>query len=173
KQENNLNLFIEENLEQLSYVALSKIIEASNTLKTDNAAYYTRQDIIYSIVKDLPEAENYSTLRILEPSVGVGNFLPLLIKKYIKVKELIIDVVDIDESTLVILKKLIRKLKLPNNVKINFIHNDFLLNEFDSAYDIVIGNPPFKKCIGDKEILKTYKNNLYNDQTNNLFSFFI
>lgn len=56
------------------FADLSKIAELANAQREDNAAYYTRQDICFSIVKKLPEAKEYTELNILEPSVGVGNF---------------------------------------------------------------------------------------------------
>ena len=61
------------------FIELSKIAELANAQREDNAAYYTRQDICYTIVKNLPDAKNYIELNILEPSIGVGNFLPVLI----------------------------------------------------------------------------------------------
>jgi DNA (cytosine-5)-methyltransferase 1 len=71
--------------------------------------------------KDLPEAKGIQKLRILEPSIGVGNFLPLLIEKYKTVNEVIIDVVDIDENSISTLKLLLETLYIPQNIKINFI----------------------------------------------------
>ncbi|MBN8585680.1 MAG: DNA cytosine methyltransferase [Ignavibacteria bacterium] len=165
--------FVKINLNKLNYSTLSKIVETSNALKTDNAAYYTRQDICYSIIKDLPSPDNYDNLKILEPSIGVGNFLPLLITKYREVKNVTIDVVDIDEFAIKIVGLLVKKLNIPENIKINYINNDFLLHEFNHSYDIVVGNPPFKKFNSDKELLNRYKSNVVNKDTNNLYSFFI
>src|SRR5699024_4090360 len=78
------------------FAELSKIAELANAQREDNAAYYTRQDICYTIVKSLYDAKNYEELNILEPSIGVGNFLPALILKYANVQSVNIDVVDID-----------------------------------------------------------------------------
>jgi len=38
---------------------------------------------------------------------------------------------------------------------------------------LVIGNPPFKKVTKQKELLAKYKKGMYNQKTNNIFSFFI
>ena len=38
------------------FAELSKIAELANAQREDNAAYYTRQDICYTIVKSLPDA---------------------------------------------------------------------------------------------------------------------
>ncbi len=169
----NLRNFISTEGSRLSYPSLAKIAELANSVRTENAAYYTRQDICYTIIKDLPEMKNAKSLRILEPSIGVGNFLPLLFQKYKAIPKVEIDVVDIDSNSLETLKLLLKTIDMPKNFNINFINADFLLHEFDGQYDIVIGNPPFMKITGDKSLLKTYKKNLNNQETNNIFSFFI
>lgn len=170
---NRLNEFILNNNKKYPYAILSKIAELTNTSRNDNAAYYTRQDICYSIIKDLPEPNNFKTLRILEPSIGVGNFLPLLFAKYKTVREVIIDVVDVDSNSLKTLKLLLRGITIPKNFIINYINDDFLTHNFDLKYDIVVGNPPFGKLKTGKELLQKYKQNIYNSDTNNIFSFFI
>lgn len=169
----NLNSFIEKNSLKFPYSILSKIAELSNTARTENSAYYTSQDICYSVIKDLPEAKEFKSLRILEPSIGVGNFLPLLIEKYKTVNEVIIDVVDIDENSINTLKLLLKTLEIPKNIIINFINSDFLLYNFENKYDIVVGNPPFKKITNEKLLLASYKKGIFNTDTNNIFSFFI
>lgn len=156
-----------------SFAELSKIAELSNAQREDNAAYYTRQDICFSIVNNLPDAKEYSTINILEPSIGVGNFLPALIAKYSEVPNVNIDVVDIDSNSLEILKVLLEKIAIPDNIHINFINADFLLFTFENKYDIVVGNPPYMKITKDKALLSKYKEGMYNTDTNNIFSFFI
>jgi DNA (cytosine-5)-methyltransferase 1 len=165
--------FIKSNKKKYNFIEFSKICELSNSQRTNNSAYYTGPDTCYGIVNDLPEYKNIATLNILEPSVGNGNFLPQLIKKYENVSKVNIDVVDIDKNTLESLKESINLLKIPKNIKINFINDDFLLHNFDKKYDIVVGNPPFKKIIKNKPLLKKYKVGVYNKDTNNIFSFFI
>jgi len=176
----NLKVFLQKNLPNYSYPELSKIVELANAQKLKRAAYYTRQDICFTLVKDLPDASSFATLRILEPSVGAGNFLPLLIEKYKSVKNVKIDLIDIDKNALDILKILVGKLKVPENVQINFINEDFLLygrkdlfaNE-NIRYDIVVGNPPFGKLTDNDNLLTEYKRGRTNTKTNNLFSFFL
>ena len=175
----NLKAFLEENIKNLNYPELAKIVELSNAQRLQHAAYYTRQDICFTIVKDLPDTLKFEKLSILEPSVGAGNFLPLLFEKYKTVKEVEIDVIDIDKNAIEILKLLIKKLSVPKNISINLINADFLLhgetNLFNQSkrYDIVIGNPPFGDISENKNLLNDYKKNKYNTETNNLFSFFI
>lgn len=155
------------------FAELSKIAELANAQRADNAAYYTRQDICYAIVKNLPDARNFTELNILEPAIGVGNFLPTLIRKYESVPKVHIDVVDIDSDSIEILKELVRKIEVPQNVCIDYIHADFLRHEFGRRYDIVVGNPPYKKLSKEKELLAEYKSEAFNQKTDNLFSFFI
>lgn len=168
-----LNKFISGNKKNLPQSVRSRIAELANTMRGENAAYYTRQDICYSIVKDLPEPKRGKPFRILEPSIGVGNFIPLLIERYRKVENVVIDVVDVDANSLKTFNILLKDLNVPGNFKINSIHADFLLHEFKYKYDLVIGNPPFLKVKGDNNFLPQYKKGVENRETNNIFSFFI
>lgn len=157
----------------LTFAQLCRIAELTNASRAHNAAYYTRQDVCFSIVKSLPKATEYDTLSILEPSIGVGNFLPALIDKYQSVSSVTIDVVDIDPTSLEVLQALMDKLFIPSNISINLICNDFLLHQFTKRYDIVVGNPPYKKLVKNSIQLKRYKQEAENTKTNNLYSFFI
>ena len=121
----------------------------------------------------MPEAKGLTEINILEPSVGVGNFIPMLIQKYADVPSVNIDVVDIDDDSLEVLKALVNHVNIPNNVHINYIHADFLTYCFEKKYDVVVGNPPYKKLTKEKELLSVYKTEAYNTDTNNIFSFFI
>lgn len=167
----NLINFIDKNPLCLSLNSLSRIAELSNTKRTDNAAYFTSKSLITEIMKNLPES-NKNIIRILEPSVGVGNFLPIIIKKF-EEKSLIIDVVDIDNDSLEITKKLLNRYNFNNKVIINYIHDDFLLHKFDINYDYIIGNPPFLKMKSTDKLLPIYRENAINKETTNICSFFL
>lgn len=175
----NLKEFLKKNIKAYTFAELSKIAELANAHRDKHAAYYTRQDICFTVVKDLPDASNYNFLKILEPSVGVGNFLPLLIEKYKSVQNVQIDVIDIDRNVIDVLKILVRKLEVPENIKINFLNEDFLLFgksglfENDIRYNIIVGNPPFGKVSNNESLLNQYKKEKNNTKTNNLFSFFL
>jgi len=151
---------------------LSRIVEYTNAKRKNNAAFFTDKIIINEIMKNIPNI-NKEEIRILEPSVGIGNFLPFIIKKYESIKKIVIDVVDIDSDVISILKFIINRIKLPNNVIINFINDDFLLHNFTTKYDLIIGNPPFNKLASNSKELKTYRKQFYNDDTTNTFSFFL
>ena len=162
-----------KNKRSMGFATLSKIAELANIQREDNAAFYTRQDICYSIIKNLPDPKNYNMLQILEPAIGVGNFLPVLINKYKSVPHVTIDVVDIDNQSIEILKALVESLAIPANISINYINDDFLLHDFDKSYDIIVGNPPYKKITKEKKLLAKYKSDATNKVTNNIFAFFI
>ncbi|MCD8435956.1 DNA cytosine methyltransferase [Tenacibaculum dicentrarchi] len=169
----NLILFIKENFNKLSLENIFLITEFSNSERQETSAYFTRKDIAFSVIKDLPEFKKKKKIRILEPSVGVGNFIPQLIEKYKDKEEIVIDVCDIDNNSLRILKTILEKIKVPKNFKINLKNVDFLLWNTKLKYDLVVGNPPYKKLTKNKELLDRYRFDLQNTDTNNLFSFFI
>ena len=176
----NLKYFLKKQLANYSFAELSKIVELANAYRFKHAAYYTRQDICFTVIKDLPDASNYNSIKILEPSVGAGNFLPLLVEKYKSVSSVQIDVIDIDKNAIDILKILISKLNIPTNIRINFLNEDFLLfgktglfADESIHYDIVVGNPPFGKVSDNESLLIEYKRGKFNTKTNNLFSFFL
>ena len=164
--------FLEQSSSQYSKHELFRICELANAQRLHTAAFYTRQNICYSVVESLPDLSK-KEIRILEPSVGVGNFLYLIAKKY-QDKKVIIDCVDINKESLIICKFLAKKY-LPDNVTINYINDDFLLSErvLKTKYDIVIGNPPYMKLKGEPKLLKQYQASAANNKTNNLFAFFI
>ena len=162
--------FIMDNPLNLGSASLARIAELTNSQRENNAAYYTNKYIVNEIYKNLPDIEK-DEINILEPSVGVGNFLPFIFKKYEGIREVNVDVVDIDENNIKILKLLLDKQRIPDNISINYILADTLLKQFDKRYDLVIGNPPFSK-LKAKEAAKYLKNNI-NKDTTNTFEFFL
>ncbi|MBQ1992995.1 MAG: DNA cytosine methyltransferase [Lachnospiraceae bacterium] len=162
--------FILNNPLNLGSASLARIAELTNSKRENNAAYYTNKFIVNEIYKQLPDFEK-DEISVLEPSVGVGNFLPFIFKKYEEIKRVNIDVVDIDQKNLQILQLLLQKQRIPSNVKINFIYADTLLYDFKKRYDLVIGNPPFSK-LKAKDATKYLKNNV-NKDTTNTFEYFL
>lgn len=166
-----LTKFIEENPEHYSAATLGKVAELANTRRTDNAAYFTNKSLITEMIKSLPDIDK-DVVRILEPSVGVGNFIPLILKKF-EGKKIILDVVDIDKHSLELAKIILKKHSIPDNCTINFIADDFLLHHFEKRYDYIIGNPPFFKIKSNNNLLKKYRQNATNTETTNICSFFL
>lgn len=170
-------LYIVKNLKKYiktskyGYTTLSQIAELANLKREKNSAYYTNKFIINEIVKELPDFSK-DEISIIEPSVGVGNFIPFIIKKYENVKTVNLDVIDIDKNNIEILKLLIEKISLPKNIHINYICNDFLTYKTNKKYDLCIGNPPFTKLKTNDKMLKIYLSNAINKDSNNLVSFF-
>lgn len=167
-----LKIFIKQNKYNYGVTTLSKIAELANAKREQHAAYFTNKFLTSEIISRLPTFEQ-EEIRILEPSVGVGNFLPVIMKKYEAVKKVVIDVVDIDEISLQILKLLMDKMEIPENITINYIHHDFLTYPIEIKYDLVIGNPPFNKLKANDINLNMYLLNVYNTYTTNTFSFFL
>ena len=119
----------------------------------------------------MPELEKDS-ISILAPSVGAGNFIPLILEKYVG-KNIELDIMDIDGNILEVTSILVSKMvSLYPNVKINIINDDYLTFKPTKRYDIIVGNPPFGK-VTDTKKLEQYKLEAYNKNTNNLFTFFL
>ena len=168
--EKKLIKFIKENKLNLGNSTLARIAELTNSMRESNSAYYTNKFLVNEIVNKLPDAEN-EQIDILEPSVGVGNFLPLLIKKYENAQSVNIDVCDIDNKALEIVKILLEKTYIPENIKINYICDDYLTHKFKKEYFLVVGNPPFTKLAANES--KKYLKDNINKETSNLFEFFL
>jgi DNA (cytosine-5)-methyltransferase 1 len=164
--------FIDENPLNLSTTALSRVAELSNTKRTDNAAYFTGKPLITEMLQAIPETQN-SSVHILEPSVGVGNFVPLIIKKF-DGKEIFLDLLDIDGDSLQVLQSLLKKYDIPESCHIKYITDDFLKHYFSEKYDYIIGNPPFYKIkSSESKLLAEYRANAINQETTNICSFFL
>ena len=158
---------------EISVSTLSRIAELANNARIENAAYYTGKDTLTEIFQHLPIIEK-ETIRILEPAVGAGNFIPFLIQKYSYAQELIIDVMDIDSPALEICRKLTSLCSLPDNVTVNYICGDYISYDFGEVqYDLIIGNPPYLKLSSKNNLLETYRSIVGNAEANNLAAFFI
>ena len=169
-EHHNLMQFLKENQEIYTVNTLSMIAEYSNAAREKNSAYYTDKMLLHNIYSILPEFENYKKISVLEPSVGVGSFLPLIAKKYSHVDEIIIDCIDLSEEAIDILEFMVKLYDLGDNVRLNYIVNDFLKHEMDYRYDLIIGNPPFSKITIKK---KEVANDFVNYKSKNLSSYFL
>ena len=161
--------FLIANQDNYSYFDLSKIAENANQLRMQNSAYYTDELLLNLIEKQLPNIEKES-ISILEPSVGVGNFLPIIFKKYSD-KQITLDVVDLDGESLKILEVLLSLYELPERLKIHYYNEDFCDFKPHSKYDLALGNPPFSK-IKKEYFSKKEKKYYQNLDSTNLASYF-
>ncbi len=160
-----------------------RVIELANNSRLEDKAYYTSPSACFSLVNSLPDFKNNKVLKILEPSAGCGNFIPFLISKFKNCKKLIIDVIDIDKDSIDVIKALMNKINIPENVQINYFNEDFihyksnnfanydLFNNSGNTYDIVIGNPPFGKL--KKNLVESYSYNKFQKKSSNIYSYFL
>ena len=73
-------------------------------MKRENEAYYTDSEIVEKISNFFPKIEKQK-LRILEPSVGSGQLLNGVLRKY-ENHDIVIDALDIDAKVLKETKKI-------------------------------------------------------------------
>lgn len=115
--------------------------------RLDNAketgSFYTPQCVVYDAIKNIDI--NKDIVRVLEPSVGLGAFIPQICSLFSQKEHVIIDAVEIDENTITTIQECLQCIELGSNVAINFIHHDFLTLPIHQKYDLVITNPPYGK----------------------------
>lgn len=162
----NLKNFVKREKERLELGFLSRIIELANNNRETHSAYYTNDFIIKDIIDLLPNFSDKDEIRIIEPSVGAGNFLPYLFAKY-RNKKVKLTLIDIDKDIIDILSLLYED-KAPSNFEINFLCADFMSLDLNNV-DLIVGNPPFTR-ISKKEIEKY---NLTNQDLRNLAGCFL
>lgn len=162
--------FLKDNKLTYNLKTLSTIAEYANGSRIANSAYYTDKLLLHNIYSILPDIESGEKLRVLEPSVGVGSFLPLIAKRYSHFKEIIIDCIDISFESIEILEFMLKLYDLGENVKVNLIVDDFLKYKIGERYDLVIGNPPFSKMKFNK---KDFTDDFVNYKSKNSSSYFI
>ena len=164
--------FVERNPLEMSLSSLMRIAELCNAKREETEAFYTNKFIVNDMMNSLPDFGK-PTIRILEPSVGVGNFLPFLFKRYSSVPHVELDVLDIDETSIVLLRLLLRKMDVPANFNVNIICDDYLTHAFDSKYDLVVGNPPFSKLTGNLDKYEVVLSHNVNRETKDIAELFL
>lgn len=160
---------------QLPVELVYQAAEYLNPNRDATAAYYTDTIICKQIMSELPNFAGKSHIRILEPSVGAGNFLPFIAEKY-KDKEILeLYLVDIDENELNVAELIFEtyfKEKYPN-IAIVYINDDYLKFPISGKkFDLVIGNPPYAK-VNDFKLVKEYKKDSSITKSVNLFVWFL
>lgn len=168
----NLCSFLKDNPINLDVASLMRITELCNARREKNAAYYTNKFIVNEIMENLPSFSK-DEIKILEPSVGAGSFIPFLFKRYESVPHVILDVVDIDPDSLETLNLLLENVDIPSNFTINCICQDFLTYVAPYRYDLAVGNPPFSKLKGRTPEIEHALTLNVNKVTNNLSEMFL
>ena len=171
-ERNNLIVFLRDNPLNLDIASLMRITELCNTHREKNAAFYTNKFIVNEIMGRLP-VFNKEEIRILEPSVGAGGFIPFLFKQYENVPHVILDVVDIDPASLEAFSLLLNRIGVPLNFTINQICHDFVTWQPEYRYDLAVGNPPFSKLKEKTSVIAEALKANANQKTNNLAAIFL
>ncbi len=127
---------LRENFYIDTYLKEQAIADAKKT-----SSFYTPQCVVFDAIKDV----NIETkdVTVLEPSVGLGAFIPQLVRLLSDKDSIVIDAVEIDYETIQSLQESLKKIDLGTNVKINFICSDFLVFQYSRRYSIVVTNPPY------------------------------
>lgn len=167
----NLIQYINQNTLNLGFASLSRIVELANANRNSKEAYFTNKSLITEIIKVIPSIDK-DCIKVLEPSVGAGNFIPFIAKLFEKKTRVDLTLIDIDKEALDVLKVLVNHINLPNNISIKYKCTDFLTDNSTSTYDLLIGNPPFSKSVRG-ERLNYYRNNSVNKQALNTSAFFL
>lgn len=135
--------------------SFSSKFEKSNERKKEDAAYFTTRINLSYIYDILPEFKQ-NEINILEPSVGIGNFLIPIFKKYENIKKVNLTVVDINDKAIKNLKKILKNI-VPKNINIKYVNSDFLTYNLDKKFDLILGNPPFKELKTSREFSNTFE----------------
>lgn len=139
--------------------------------RKETGSFYTPQIVVYDAIKKY-KINNKKNIKILEPAVGLGAFIFQLLRVVDIADSIELDVVDINEDILKMLRTLLSKEIKCKSIKINYICKDFLeLDLKDKKYDLIITNPPYGKP--SNENLKKYRKIYNEDKLTNIFSFFM
>lgn len=168
----SLCAFLRDNPLGFDVASLMRITELCNARREKNAAFYTNKFIVNEIMGSLPTFSK-DEIRILEPSVGAGSFIPFLFKRYEDVPHVILDVVDIDPDSIETLDIILEKLAIPQNFTINRVCQDFLTYDTIYRYDLAVGNPPFSKLKERTPEIEFSLESNANRVTNNLSEMFL
>lgn len=138
----------------------------------ETGAFYTPQTVVYEALSTV-NLSSKTTVKILEPAVGMGAFLPQLFRLCDECEQVELDLCDIDEDTLKALQRTLALLPFNRDkIKLRFILGDFLTtDELQDRYDLIVTNPPFGKSKNPQ--LAKYRSMYDVGKSNNLFSFFM
>lgn len=151
------------------YIKSYQIESAASNAKQDGV-FYTPQSVVFDILSNLIISTN--SLKILEPSVGMGAFLPQLFRLIDMLDHVELDVIDIDKNVLSTLKKYLPLIGYSKkNIHINYINHDFLTYDTSKTYDLIVGNPPYV-VLPAKE-LKKYEHVIKDKNISNIFGLFM
>ena len=160
---------------QLPVDCVYQAAEFLNPNRDLTAAFYTDTAICKKIMAELPDFDEKDHIRILEPSVGAGNFLPFIAERYKTKRILELYLIDIDDNELRIAELIFETFFRDkySNVAIIYINDDYLKFPVSGKkFDLVIGNPPYAK-IKDYNLQREYRKNSKVTKSSNLFVWFL
>lgn len=159
-----------ENYDKNNYYISSYIFEKNVSNNKESGSFYTPQSIIFDCLKKFQNL-NLKKIRVLEPSVGGGNFVLPLINAIDNIGKIELDLIDINPEAIKELKKKIKKYNIDSSkIKINYLVEDFIEHDMSKGYDIVVGNPPYFK-LKSKELSK-YKD-IIDITSGNIYGLFL
>ncbi len=126
--------------------------------KKSIGSFYTPETLTDFIIKYLAKrTKDQSSLNILEPSIGEGQFLKSIIASEFNSAGRVIDFcgVELIAEELNKAKDLIKNIR-NSNFNVSFHNSDFLCLKNTSLYSLIIGNPPYvkKNFLTKKQIAK-------------------
>lgn len=129
--------------------------------RKDEGQYMTPYNIVIESLKDITFNSNH---KVLEPSFGTGQFVDKLIDK--KYKN--IYAVEKDKELFELSKTAYKNLK---TTCFNLINADFLTHNFNTKFDLIIGNPPYFEMECSEQEKKLFKDVICGRP--NIYSLFI
>lgn len=169
---------------ELSDKFLSNI---DSKFKKEKSQFFTPLEIAQKMVEDLKQlnikVNKEGTVKILDPSCGLGILTIVLIEKIFsisndKIYRIEIDMIDDDVNCIEKCKEIMEDFIAKNDnrkidIRINYINANYLDYEIDKKYDFIVQNPPFKKVTKNNK--SKYNRELldYINGQANLYHFFI
>lgn len=157
KNHSKLINFLSEEKENYNLNTILTISEMSNSTREESSAYYTDKILINEIINELPSFDNKKEITIMEPSVGIGSFVPQLSSYYADKTKVTLICNDISTEATDILKILIPLYDIGDNVKLVFKNENFLTSSIIKDVDLIIGNPPFGRNNQSAKLSNTFK----------------
>lgn len=137
-------------------IAQAKLYKSGGTTKEGRGIldeYYTDKKIVNAVFSILDIPDNTT---VLEPSVGVGNFVPTNVST--------VDGYEINATTAGIAKLLNPKMTVFNkSFETNFVDEKGNKKTFEEKYNLVVGNPPYGehrglyKGLGEEQSIGKYE----------------
>jgi Eco57I restriction-modification methylase/TaqI-like C-terminal specificity domain len=159
-----------------SRLSLDALSVFSDATAEDRGAVHTRPVVAEFVLDTVGwvEAEPVESFRLLEPSVGEGDFLLPAVQRLISkvspddlVIEDCIRAVEVNHAALQICRERVERLLIDHSWSVDTIetllekwllHDDFLSIPLDSTFSHIVGNPPYIRLENlPKNLLKTYR----------------